>query len=206
MARNDSAPLACSSAITGAAMVQTSARATAALVVANMIRPAIILLAFTLPAHADWQFTWWGMSPEDVIAAGKTKTARLSTAVGAKSWSIEGVGEALVSGKYATEQFRFTVHYLFRSKKLTAVKLTPEPVTEGVNVAAQLGLVYGRVTEQNEEWDPSRTCLRIHRAWRDEAGGNVVQFNDYHCIPQAGGLHFSSIMYEPIVTKGSSGL
>lgn len=32
---------------------------------------AAMLVAGTIPASADWQFTWWGMSPAELIAAGR---------------------------------------------------------------------------------------------------------------------------------------
>lgn len=37
---------------------------------------AMVVLATAAPAHADWQWTKWGMSPEEVTAASGGKTVR----------------------------------------------------------------------------------------------------------------------------------
>lgn len=81
---------------------------------------AISLFAAT-SARADWQFTRWGMSPEEVVAASKGSAVVLSGA-DVRRYS-RGDKAAMLAMPYIAESFTFNARFLFSSGKLAEVDL-----------------------------------------------------------------------------------
>lgn len=77
---------------------------------------AACLVAVCSPAAANWQFTKWGMSPEQVEAAGKGKAPRITPKVSG--------GETINNqGTYTSGEHQFNTSYKYRNEKLSEVEL-----------------------------------------------------------------------------------
>jgi len=85
-----------------------------------VIMLALALSFCTASASADWQFTHWGMTPEQVISASKGAASR------AKPTTPDTVLRRLVTMSYASGRLKFNVDFLFSGKPenvLLAVRL-----------------------------------------------------------------------------------
>jgi hypothetical protein len=76
-------------------------------------------LIFASPALADWNYTRWGMSPAEVVAASKGQ-ARLSKPNKDTNTVFGSTG---AEGDYSQPPFDFHTVFLFRYDKLTQVTL-----------------------------------------------------------------------------------
>ena len=91
-----------------------------------MLRSTVVGLAFLCTvgaAHADWQYTHWGMTVDQAIAAsqGKLKACNPQACNGQKNESTL----ALAYGSYRVGEFSFTSFLMFdkADKKLAHVSL-----------------------------------------------------------------------------------
>lgn len=91
------------------------------------VRPPMIMLAPILlaawpgSAQADWAFTKWDMTPEQVVAASK---GTAHTALPRKTGS--GDKWILVEGTFFLAGDAYGARYSFRDKRLVAVALRPD--------------------------------------------------------------------------------
>ncbi|MGO4686197.1 hypothetical protein [Hyphomicrobium sp. 2TAF46] len=126
------------------------------------------------PVAAHWQYTRWGMTPDQVISASK------NTAHIASDPAMHGTAEArnLLDGKYRSQGFDFDINFLFdTSNKLSHVSLqlvTPAdcPVLQG-----KLSNIYGSPKT-------SVTPIINLAKWWDKPHGNVLvlmQIGDDSC-------------------------
>ena len=72
-----------------------------------------------LPVSADWEFTKWGMSPEQVVQASKKQAH--------PPGPEEDIASVLLTQNWQSGRFRFTVSYIFKKDagrpRLSEVKL-----------------------------------------------------------------------------------
>jgi len=87
-----------------------------------MTKSAALLLvaALTLatPAHADWQFTKWGMSPEQLVKASDGKAMPTTRAEIA-----ERLEPVLLKMPWQSGDFQFMAYFRFKANKLDLVRL-----------------------------------------------------------------------------------
>lgn len=133
-----------------------------------------ILAVWSAPASAHWQYTRWGMTPDQVIAASKNKAHIASDP------AMHGTDEArnLLDGKYQSQGLDFDINFLFDGdNKLSHVNLhlvTPAdcPVLQG-----RLSNIYGPAKT-------SATPIINLAKWWDKQHGNVLvlmQIGDQSC-------------------------
>jgi hypothetical protein len=159
-----------------------------------MLRPIIafaILLAATT-AHADWQFTRWGMSAEELETFGRGNIARISPAR-QNSLKLFAVGDALLESGYKADDVMFTAIYYFAGDKLVAVSLRTESAPDGIKTRNRLEALYGK-PDRNEMIAASMKLTR----WRSEPDRNMITFYDYS-IDLVKGMY--EVRYEPIPAK-----
>jgi hypothetical protein len=82
-----------------------------------------------VPAAADWQYTKWGMTPEQVIKAAHSRSKQVARLVDQQQKAAEDAGrvaqKALLSGDWSSGRFQFEVRFFFDShRKLASVELT----------------------------------------------------------------------------------
>ena len=128
-----------------------------------------MLLVFTIAlsgiAKADWQYTKWGMTPEQVVAAS-----------GGKAKLLHGVQyppphEILAGSETTVRDMPLSVNFLFRGRKLTEVHLGHgcDDAREAATLQSALYDRFGRPV-RDERGD------NIFQAWRDEKSGDVITF------------------------------
>jgi hypothetical protein len=106
----------------------------------------------SLAVRADWQYTKWGMTPEQVIAASRG-AATLTTADERVAESpTNGSGDALAKALYRAGESQFDAYFLFKANRLVSVRLDlkdPTPISSGV-VRRALQLKYGEPISQTQ--------------------------------------------------------
>lgn len=127
---------------------------------------AVTALSVSSAAQADWQYTKWAMSPDQVIAASKGAVAAVDPTKDAEMpWGIkEAVGTFSSNGREMKASFWFKDH------KLTQVNLSSNSESDCVSIANDLNGIYGppsdRPTGSSKVWNDSRTGNRILlRGW-----------------------------------------
>jgi hypothetical protein len=153
---------------------------------------AFMMFAGSSPAFADWQYTKWGMTPEQVVAASKSKAAIGS---GEPGDLIRGsplqVGAV---GTYASGKWQFKAKFYFDNKKLDFVQLNLLNGESGCgSLWADMKSVYGKPFSESED---AITHLAI---WQDEAKNNRIALFEI-------GRSSCSIDYKPLKDKDNAGL
>lgn len=142
-------------------------------------------------ASADWQYTKWGMSPEEVLVAskGKLKPCTPSACKGKNTDSATPKHY----GEYRSGEFRFTIVTLFnnRTGKLSTVSLQLLDPTQGPSLIGALRTRYG------EPANSSRTQIMSLWIWREKA--------DQISVLSIGDSHFT-LTYQPRLTESNKGL
>ena len=79
----------------------------------------MVFLSVSGTAHADWQYTKWGMSPEQVAVASK---GVVSVGKGHPDKEYKGA-EIGATGTYTSGKYKFDVNFHFTEGKLVDVRL-----------------------------------------------------------------------------------
>lgn len=115
-----------------------------------------VLLWCPIVAAADWQWTKWGMSPEEVVAASAGK-ARLATEDETKMQSdtvkSKVTQEMLAVSEHDSGDLRFRVNFLFEpgSRKLTCARLNAGTSTTQARLRGDLIGVYGKPIDERRD-------------------------------------------------------
>ena len=132
----------------------------------------ILPLLTAQPAIADWAYTRWGMSPDEVARASG---GPVSTHARQAHYSSEG-HDALASGSYSAAGFEFDVHFLFSkdNRGLSHVTLSVRPVSRCTELLWTLKDIYGLPEEQADEPASHGFAAIQVAARRDRLRGNHV--------------------------------
>ena len=124
-------------------------------------RLLVAALLISTPALSDWQYTKWGMSPDEVIAASKTKL-KPCTPAACKGQST-GRHTALSFGEYRSGEFTFRLFALFDniSQKLTVINLELKDPSQAPSLIGALRGRYG------EPVDRSKSPILSTWIWRE---------------------------------------
>jgi hypothetical protein len=140
-------------------------------------------------ANADWQYTNWEMTPDQVIAASGGKSVRDDTPSSGK-----GPNRRLLKGDYTSGQFHFRVEFYFNenTNRLSLVQLQLLDPGLGYTLEQSLISKYGKPLEAHPG------VIRITR-WQDASNNNRVEL-----------LHIESrsvsLRYFPLRTTDNKGL
>ena len=153
------------------------------------LRVAIVAASLCLSsaAHADWQYTKWGMTPVQVASASK---GTVNVGKGKPDQEYEGA-EIGATGTFTSGNYSFTVNFHFRDEKLVDVRLN---LVRGERYALKndlLGL-YGK------PFDESIGGLDL-TTWHDPEKNNRV---DLLMI----GAGYTMLEYRPLRSENTSGL
>ncbi len=158
-----------------------------------------ILLASSLPittASANWQYTKWDMSIDEIQKSVKKATKNTATefsGTDTKTW--RGELRPLLGTKYNSGHFSFNVDFLFNwGKQLKMVVLTPSAYSQCQPLGESLMSKYGK-----PDVDRSSGSGASYD-WHDEKGGNVVTYYDIQ------GISHCEVIYQPLDTVGARGL
>jgi hypothetical protein len=99
------------------------------------------LLLSISPARADWQYTKWGMSADDLIALGKGNIVRASERESSpNNEDVPGRGrgttmaikaELVLKSTFTAESMNYNALYYFNPKGLFVVALIPQSKEDG---------------------------------------------------------------------------
>lgn len=139
------------------------------------------------PAAANWQYTRWGMTPDEVIAAsGGAATA------GSGERSVQGDQIKGAVGSYISGTYRFGLTFWFGESGLSTVSLGLDDDAQCLLVHRDLLARYGEPVEQS-----GRAVGRT--MWADREGGNRVTMI-------LTGLGFCELQYAPLASSNAQGL
>jgi len=139
----------------------TEVKVTAVHFTAGLI--AVLTLVAVCPTRADWQYTKWGMTPEQVIEASK------GVAVPNKDRSLDaadGVLKTELVAPYQAGAFKFKAGFMFGvDKKLKVVMLTLQS-DSCEELFGSLTTIYG----------PEQSKNSTIYTWWDQKHGNRVNY------------------------------
>jgi hypothetical protein len=165
-----------------------------------MIRTIIALAALlaATAAHADWQFTQWGMSPEELVKLGQGNivASRGGNTPNAGGTTMAVDADRVLASSYNVEGVKYQALYYFKADRLFLVALIPNSVEDGFKTSKLLDASYGAPDREermgiNENYSG---CI-VRRRWRAPKDGNLVSFFNL-C-----GTRFE-VRYEPIPRGG----
>ncbi|MER9335805.1 hypothetical protein NKJ06_17750 [Mesorhizobium sp. M0293] len=153
-------------------------------------------LAALLPvtvARADWQFTRWGQSPDEVLKSSKIALSQ-STPEDQAGHAIPLIrGAALLNGIYAAPEFKAPVWLYFADNKLSGVYLEIADGETASLIGGRLSNQYGAPAEKND--GSQGDCKYSAKTWNDADRGNRVHFSWDVCDS---GFHNFVLIYTPI--------
>lgn len=162
-----------------------------------MVRPALmaVLTLSAQTAKADWQYTRWGMTPDQVITASSGKAKRLDPAFMATHPDASPVmgSYRLQSGETASVSFDF------QSNQLVKVSLNGFS-DYGTNLPVLLRQTYGAPIFQEIS---SAGCKTNTTEWRSEGSNQHIQLTETQC---GSGYAMRAINYRPIFAPNQGGL
>ena len=163
----------------------------------------IISFVTTTYAHANWQDTQWGQSPEDLSSGGRPVEAVVGAEMEDRSFPT--YGKPLLSGRYEAGSEAFSVDYLFNDGRLSGVVLYMADRNQAMRVGDKLSAQYGAPERDQSNFDGLTNCTTENRTWRDGQRGNLVTFWSRYCVEPS----FKTsqyLIYRPIVSSSASGL
>jgi hypothetical protein len=177
-------------------------------VMALIFRFGIFALLLSIsPARADWQYTKWGMSPEDLMSLGKGNIVRASQRESSpNNEDVPGRGrgttmaikaDLVLRSAFIAEGMTYNALFYFNTKGLFVVALIPQSKEDGLKTSKLLNDTYGAPEgEERLGRDEGYVggCI-VRRRWRSRPDGNLITFFNL-C-----GDRFE-VRYEPIPTKG----
>lgn len=123
------------------------------------------LLALASPARADWQFTKWGMTPEQVEKASAGRAPLISPREFSDSLILN-------AGEYRSGEHHFNAEYLYKDRRLTGVHLRLKSDTCGL-LKSDLKARYGKPDDIIRLGVAGATWF-----WTDSKNGNGVTLLD----------------------------
>lgn len=159
-------------------------------IVRSLVLAAGLLAAPTL-AHADWQWTRWDMTSDQVIAASKGALTRQAPRPGAR---VHG-WEMLANGQVEYEGFRFNSEFFFDAdgKALKVVRLTLADVNECAALEKRMRKLYGEPVDKSL----SMGSLQMKSLmWADDGKQNFAGFTSTNAVGDMAPLCF--IRYRPL--------
>jgi hypothetical protein len=145
------------------------------------------LIGLSTPTQAHWQWSRWGMTPVQVVAASGG-TARM----GAGDRSAQGDITRDVIGSYQAGSFQFEASYWFDGSGLTKVTMSQHDDAKCLDLQRDLTAKYGKPLEY-EGGSVER------RMWADKPNENRV-------VLITSNLAFCELQYAPLVSQAGAGL
>lgn len=157
---------------------------------------ALAMISFALDVCADWQYTRWGMTVDEVAKASNGLAQPYTEASNPKYESAM-TARVLLRAPYKAGDFNFTADFLFGKSddRLARVILRLDGANDiqCARLQGSLKDVYGTPSEV------SRSSMMPTTTWRDAASGINVLYSSI-------GTNYCSVNYSPLATKAKSGL
>jgi hypothetical protein len=154
---------------------------------------AVVGLSFGIisVAHADWQYTRWGMTEAEVVKASRGQAipnpqlARTSTEVEL----------AKLTAPYTTGAYNFEARFMFNrsTDKLTGVRLNLSDASKCIPLYHELVAKYGKPLSES-----NTSGMRIGK-WQDRPSNMTIAILDI-------GQRTCEVMYGALVSANNKGL
>lgn len=141
----------------------------------------------TTAASAHWQYTKWGMSPEEVVSAAE---GRVRLSAGAPDQQVKGL-KIGAEGSYSVGSLNLPATFYFDAKGLQVVDLKAENEATCRALDSRLRGEYGVPFA-------SESSFFVKLVWKDQERGNRLEYL------QAGDACW--LKYTPLATPASSDL
>ena len=160
------------------------------------------------PAKANWQYTKWGMTPEELLALGNGKIVKASPGEaspnlteykGHRGTMMALNAESVLGSGLLIEGISYKAFYYFNATGLFLVALIPS-AEYGFRTSKLLDATYGAADREErlgmDDADDVGGCI-VRRRWRAPQDGNLVTFFNlcgarfelrYEAIPAKSGL------------------
>lgn len=153
----------------------------------------LLLIISVASANADWQYSKWGMTVDQVLAASKGQLKKCSAVCDKQS--TDGT-EAQLYGPYSSGDFEFTAFALFdkKTRKLASIRLRLDNNDKAQELMGALRSKYG------EPETKSRTQVLNLAVWRsagDQISYILIGFDNNYT---------GTVSYQPRVTDSNKGL
>ncbi|MBY5558767.1 hypothetical protein HFO41_03535 [Rhizobium leguminosarum] len=143
---------------------------------------ALSVTLTTSSAKADWQYTKWGMTVQELVSASPSESNLRNGSTNSNVLTV--------IGEYSAEKFAFKSRFEFSENSLVAVRLT---LSDGSMKACSqlqdaLEAIYGRSEEGFTMYGESLLPFPYKR-WREEDAGNIITLI---------GIDDCDLLYKPI--------
>jgi hypothetical protein len=151
------------------------------------------------PAAADWQYTKWGMTPEQVTAESGGKAVETTAEEQKGNAHPAGVkSDVHLKAPFESGRFQFVAFFYFSAPggRLVGVHLNLKNAELGAELLASLRKKYGKPDiDHNRDVTPALLNYRV--VWR--AGSDLIT---YFGLPPK----MFSVRYDPLITTDNEGL
>lgn len=135
---------------------------------------AIAALAVFFPASADWQFTKWNMTRDEVIAASNGTLHAVVPSEKLRFWD-QDIG---AEGTYTENSLDFVSRFYFnKAGQLKIVRLMPNDMSTCPLLQLYLAGKYGAPAGAGKS-SPNTTVRAFDEFWLDQDNGNTVRYTD----------------------------
>ena len=153
----------------------------------KILTAAMLAAIVASPASAHWQYTKWGMTPDQVIAASGGSVQR-----GNGDRSVQGDATRGATGTYVAGDLTFNANFWFGAKGLASTTLSLKDDDKCKDVQRDLLAKYGTPVEFS-----GGSVQR--RMWADKSTGNRV-------VLISTGLGYCELQYAPLISDAAAGL
>ncbi len=164
---------------------------------------AVFVSAFfgysTSCAYADWQFTKWSESLDELLASAPS-SIRKTTPKEADDLTVEDLGIPLALGEYDASGIKRLIFFHFSNGKLSGVRLMLNDKQDAMTATRMLTQKYQKPILDEES--SSGACKKTEKNWVDISAGNSIRLISDVC----GSWENYRIFYTPIADFSQSGL
>ena len=127
----------------------------------------IAIMLWSIPAHADWQYTRWGMTANQVVEASKGRALEIPS----DRQRYRG-GVTLLESSYSASGIDFRTIFTFdNSQKLHSIILEPKSFNDCGKIQTLVLSNYGPAIHQD------RSGSMMHYQWVDREKSNFIRFS-----------------------------
>ena len=149
---------------------------------AAILSAVAITLGVATPVNAGWQYTRWGMSPDQVVAASRGAAWKaVSPALGMNTL-----------GRHVAGSYKFDVSFRYASTGLDFVLAKPVDPSQCTSLRDDMLATYGQPVEEKTGF------YGVSYRWDDKNNDNAVRF-----FPSNDGC---GLNYQPLGPRSGRGL
>ena len=165
---------------------------------------AAVLAGLASPAVADWQYTKWGDTLQQVLVH-TDKGVRPTTDAERDFRSSPSSGDALATSAHKVADMEIATFFFFKGVNLSRVQMEIPTPDAGDEVLANLEAQYGAPYFFSETIKPSAdtVCSTRKAKWHSREYANNILYTIMYCGER---IVYGRVIYTKILTPAESGL